>query len=124
MAKIKIIQDTFNICERIKQLDKNYYVVFDTLKNNYEIHNSKQLVNTYCINVGKDLDMRAIKKLYKSNIDNLDKIMLEIEKHNESLEKESKRKVSDMVTWRAGEIYDYAMRKGDNITDAYTTNWV
>ena len=124
MAKIKLIRDTFGICERIKKLDKNYYVVYDTIKRVYEIHNSKQIFNTYCINVGSTLDMRAVKKLYTSSISNLDNILKEIDRHNDSLEKESKRKISDMVSWRAGEIYDYAMRKGDNINDAYTTNWV
>ena len=124
MAKIRIMQDAFKICERIKKIDKNYYVVFDTIKKVFEIHNSKQFCNTYCISVGKTLDMRAIKKLQSSSVSNMDKILSEIEKHNESLEKESKRKVSDMVTWRAGEIYNYAMRKGDNFDDAYTTNWV
>lgn len=125
MAKIKIVSDTFDICERIKKIDKYYYVVYDTIKKVYEVHNSRQISNTFCITIGKRLDMRALSKLMLSSISNLDKIISDMTKHNEKLEQENSRKVKDMVTWRAQELYNYAMRNSvDDFGDAYSTSWV
>ncbi|MBR7091552.1 MAG: hypothetical protein IKC79_03800 [Clostridia bacterium] len=124
MAKIGIRKDTFGICDRIEKIDKDYFVVYDTGKKVYEVHHAKQLGNTYCISVGKVLDMRAIIKLKSSNTSNLENIIKEIENHNQRLENDEKRRMKDMVTWRAQELYNYAMRKDDNFADAYSTTWV
>ena len=36
--KIKIESDIFEISKRVKDIDENYYIVFDTKKNKYELH--------------------------------------------------------------------------------------
>ena len=46
--KIKLIYDVYNISKRIKEIDKDYYIVYDTSKNKFEVHNSSQIGGSYC----------------------------------------------------------------------------
>lgn len=126
MALIKIKTDAFNICERIKKIDKNYFVVYNTTKNQYEIHNTMQKSNTFCVVCDKGLNCQVIDKLRKTKIENMQKVISEIEKNNEYLEKEQKRKLMDNATWKAREMFNYAKGKIDNcdFKNSYSTKWV
>ena len=125
MAKIKISCDAFDICNRIKSLDSGYFVIFDTVKKRFEIHNKNQYVNTFCITVEGELDCRVINKLRKTSRENAMRLLEEIEKSNVVIETEKARKLKDETTWKAGEMFAYANSKNDtNFEDAYKTNWV
>ena len=125
MAKIKILYDTFDICNSIRQIDRDYYVVYDTRRKCFEIHNSQQKPNTFCITCEGALDARVIQKLQKTNSNNIKRLIQDIERHNDYIKRQSDRQLSDRVRWQAGEMFDYAMRKQDaNFDDAYKTCWV
>ncbi len=112
--KIKINSDPFNINKRIKQLNKNYYVVYNLQTKKYEIHNSAHK-NSYCITVPyNQLDYRTIKVLKES--ENPTKIFEEIEKHNNVLDRSS---------YQLKEIYDYSNSHIKNFDgNAYKNIWV
>ncbi len=124
MALIKIKNDAFNIAERIKALNPNYFVVFNTKNNKFEVHNTKQ-TNTFCITCDNGLNYTVIQKLRKTNIENIKKLMQEIEENNLKLENEQKRVIKDEVSYKAKEMFDYANHKsGDcNFDDSYKTRW-
>ncbi len=121
---VKIKNDTFNINERIKDIDKAYYIVYDTQKHRYEVHNSKQHMSTFCIVCDSGLNATVIDKLRKTKIENLQKILAEIETSNENYEKEVKRVEQDKVEYKAREMFRYAMHNEDcSFDDSYTTRW-
>ena len=126
MALINIRNDAFNICERIKHLDPCYYVVFNTKNKKYEIHNSKQHSNTFCITCDNGLNFSVINKLRKTKIENIDKIIKEIDEFNAKNEVETQARTMDTVSVKAREMYDYAKTKVEdcNFSDSYTTKWV
>lgn len=121
---IKIFEDVHNITIRLKEIDKNYFVVWNTNKNCYEVHNKKQKP-TYCLSVPyPSLDKRTIDLTLKTRRENFDKILAEIDLDNENLEKENSRKIKDIVEWKSKEMFDYANKKGDtDFKDAYVTKW-
>ena len=59
--KIKVMGDLFSISSRIREVDRNYIIVFDTKKRRYEVHNTMQKDNTMCFVIGKRLDYYAMK---------------------------------------------------------------
>lgn len=126
MALVKIKSDAFNICERIKKIDKNYFVVYNTFRNCYEIHNKSQKSSTFCITCDDGLNYNVIKKLRKTRIENIQKILSEIDANNLSLEKEQKRKILDNSSWKAREMFEYAAKREENcdFSDSYSTKWV
>ena len=121
--KIKINSDPFNIAKRIKSINKNYYVVFDTFKQTYEIHNSS-FANSYCITIPyKNLDCRAIELIKKS--ENVTETLLEIEKHNKKLENQNKNNMLDKVSYQLKQIYDYSNSHVKNFDgNAFKNIWI
>ena len=106
--KIKINNDVFEITKRIKDIDDGYYVVFDTRKNHYELHNKNQPY-TYCLTYPYDnLDSRMIDMILYTNIDNIDNIVNEIDKNNANIENSVNNSIKNKTEYMVREIYDFA----------------
>ena len=59
--KIKLSSDVYNISNRVKNIDKDYYVLFNTSNAKFEIHNKSQIGSTYCLTLPfNELDERAL----------------------------------------------------------------
>ncbi len=125
MALINIKNDVFDICDRIREIDSGYFIVYNTSAHRYEIHNKNQFGNTFCITVEQGLDSRVISKLRKSRIENIDKIIHEIDENNAKLEAESRRKVHDETSFKLKEMVDYAKKRESDcdFADSYQTTW-
>lgn len=96
--KIKITSDVFNISQRIKEIDKNYYIIINTNKDCFEIHNSQQINSTYCLTIPfKELDERVLEYVRKTQCENIDDIIEEIEKTNNKLESAKKTSAFSVV---------------------------
>ena len=81
--KIKILSDVFNISKRIKNIDRDYFVLYDTSKQKFEIHNSNQIGSSYCLTIPYDeLDERTLKCVLKTQSANIEEILNEIENDN------------------------------------------
>ena len=85
---INIFTDPFFICQRLKEIDRSYFVMFDLEKKNYQLHSSEQKGNSYCLTFPFDcLDARAVEHAKKTRVENEDKIIEEIDRENKRLEK-------------------------------------
>lgn len=91
--KIKLSSDVYNISNRVKNIDKDYFVLYNTSNAKFEIHNSAQIDYTYCLTLPfKELDERTLNYIYQTKSENIEKILNEIENDNnikESAEKTS-----------------------------------
>lgn len=123
MSKIRIYSDTFDISRRLCEIDPAYFVVYNTDCNRFEIHNSQQNLDTFCLTVDGELDSRVISKVFKTRKQNIDKLLDEIACQNEALQKEQRRVLDDEMHAKLGETFDY-LKNHDNINDAYTTRFV
>lgn len=89
--KIKLTRDVYNIANRLKKIDKYYYVVYDTISNKFEVHNSSQIGGSYCLTLPyKVLDERTLEFVYKTQVKNIDRILNEIENENKIRESVAK----------------------------------
>ena len=104
--KIKIFNDVYEISKRIKYIDKDYYVVYDTSKQKFEIHNSNQIGNSYCLTVPyKELDERTLKLVRSSQSANIEEILKNLENDNRLRESANKTSAfSNIVDNFNGEI--------------------
>ena len=81
--KIRICEDVYDISKRIKYIDDGYYVVYNTSKQVFEIHNSKQIGSTFCLTLPfNELDERCLKHVLKTQSSNIDEIIKKIENDN------------------------------------------
>lgn len=89
--KIKVLFDVYNISKRIKNIEKGYYVVYDTLKQKFEVHSSSQMGSSYCLTLPYDkLDERTLKYVRSTMSTNIDEILNKIENDNQILESANK----------------------------------
>lgn len=99
MKKI-ILSDVFDIAKRLKEIDRNYFVVFNTAKQKYEVHNSRQLGDSYCLTVPFDcFDARTIVLVQQSRIKNISEIVEKMDFDNKVLQKlNNKTALDDMMS--------------------------
>ncbi len=121
---IKITNDVHDISNRLKEIDGSYFVVFNTTKNCFEVHSTKQK-QTFCVRVPyKCLDKRTIDLILKTRRENFDKIVAEIDKQNAMLDTQNKKEIQNLVEFKEKEMFDYAKKHdATNFNDAYTTKW-
>lgn len=81
--KIIVLFDVFNISNRVKDIDRDYYIVYNTSNQKFEIHHSNQIGGSYCLTLPFDkLDERALKHVRSSQSNNIEQILEQIEVDN------------------------------------------
>jgi hypothetical protein len=59
---IEIKNDLFNISNRIKRVDENYFICFNKVLKQFEVHHKKQPDTTFCFVAGKTLNVSVLNK--------------------------------------------------------------
>lgn len=122
--KKKIKNDVYNISSRIKKIDPDYYIVFDTKQKRFEVHHSKQKFGSLCLVVPYScLDNRTLQLVYKSQIKWFKENIRQIEKDNERLEKMSQSRTMDMAKSELNEIIKYESNTTSNDHRYFQTKW-
>lgn len=85
--KKEIKSDVFDIVKRLKQIDDGYFVLFDTEKQKFELHNLFQPNTTYCLTLPFEfLDERTIHLTLKTLRKNQNDLFEEMERQNQKFE--------------------------------------
>ncbi|MBE5757471.1 MAG: hypothetical protein E7345_00885 [Clostridiales bacterium] len=122
---IKIDEDLFDICKRIKEIDDGYFVVYNTNKLRYELHYKNQ-ENTYCLTCPyENLDVRFVDLVLFSSINNIDKIIDDIDNNNVDIECNYNKSYKDYAKYHLKEIYKFASNSSKNFSNktAFKSNW-
>ena len=85
----KVRHDLFNIAVRLKSVDKRYELFFNRKKNRYEIYanGAMQIALPF-----ERLDARTLEYARKTRLENLNKLIAEIEAENARLEIENAKR--------------------------------
>ena len=111
--KIEIKTHVFDIPARLREIDHNYFVVFNTDNQKFEVHSRAQKGNTLCVTLPYDsLDARCIDLVLKTRIENLDKILAEIDEKNRKLEEAQLKNSLSIAKDKAFDMANYAIKKG------------
>ena len=82
----EILNDVFFISDRIKEIDENYKIYFNSEKNKFEIHNIGQIGDSYCLTVPfQYLDFRTVDLVKKTLSINGEKLLEEIDLNNKKI---------------------------------------
>ncbi|MCL2752179.1 MAG: hypothetical protein FWE62_05430 [Firmicutes bacterium] len=92
--KYRIDNDLFNISGALRGVDDGYFIQYDKYSGHFEVHNSRQGKETYCLMLPyKTLDRRAVSYVLRSRAERSDAYLAEIERENQRLEAERAYKV-------------------------------
>lgn len=93
-----IQSDTFFIGERLKEIDESYFLVFNFDKQKFEVHSCCETGSTYCLTVPYDvLDERTVALVRKTRASNIDRLIEEMDKENEKIEKKREKEAIDCL---------------------------
>ena len=109
----KIIKNgLFNINKRLKNIDKSYYLVYNTISKMFEVHSNKQK-NSYCFSFST-CDFRLIEYAKKSSVKNFSAVMEEISLNNEQIELNSKKENYDKIKQNALNLMNFISNSTKN----------
>lgn len=104
--KILVKTDVFDICKRIKNFNSTYCVVYDLTTKKYSIYSTKlgssvelisgRILSYICSLPYNELDERALKYLHDTKVENIEEIISNIEKENQTLEQINNKKVAEI----------------------------
>ena len=90
----EIYSDCQDIIKRLKEIDKDYFVVYNLNRKTFELHNRAQEEGTFCLNLPFDtLDERTIDLTLRTQSFKRDELIKELDAENERLEKTRKRNI-------------------------------
>ncbi len=105
--KVEINNDVFDIARRLKEIDDGYFVLYDKKLMRFEVHNRRQRPDTLCLVLPYDtLDCRAIERVLRTRLDNIEKELKTMDEFNEKV---SKKHLADNVEKHiaiGGELFD------------------
>ena len=96
--QILLDADPFFIGMRIKEVDSNYFIIYNTCKNKFELHNSAQYGSTFALSIPYEcLDERTIFLARKTRKENINKIISDIDRQNEMRDKKLAKSVFEQI---------------------------
>lgn len=97
MKGIVIKNDLFNIANRLKQINKKYFIVYNKQTKKFEVHFKRNFHTLELVLPFERLDIRTINYVLKTKIENKKALLEEIENHNKKLEEQNNRKIKNDV---------------------------
>ena len=119
--KKHITHDLYDIASRIKAVDRDYEIYFDSQKSTFVLYCGGK----FCLVLGASLNKCALDKAYSSHVRNAYRITREIEKDNQRLEEKEQFDLLSKSRMTLHSYIEYADGKGDTSFDgAGTTKWL
>ena len=108
--------DIFNICHRIKIIDKDYELFFNKKTKEFEVHNSNQRGSSlvFCTKV---LDARLITKLKETRREHAKEFFKKLDEENQKQELKARQTIISNASDYIGEIAKYSFIKNRDLTD-------
>jgi hypothetical protein len=106
---VEIQNDIYFINSRLKEIDENYQIYFNTKRKMFEVHNKGQIGDSYCLTVPYSLlDCRTIEYVRKTRIENRKKLIEEMDRNNENLEKLQQKRILEDAKDQLYEFIKYS----------------
>lgn len=86
----EVTGDLFGVADRLKEIDKDYFIFFSYRRHRFEVHNRAQKGSTLCLVLPFDrLDERTVRLVRKTRVENAARLLEETERENEKTRKKS-----------------------------------
>ena len=102
MKKYLIVEhDPLFICQRLKEIDESYFVLYNLQSCQFEVHSNSQEGNSFCFAVRFDgLDARTLEKARETRKENIDALIAKMDEENDRL---YKKQIED-AAWAMAEV--------------------
>ena len=120
--KIKINENVFDITSRLKQINPNFFIMYNLNTKKFELHDNNYGVLSYILSFPFDvLDGRAIdyvKKNFNKEID-----YDEVDKYNKKINDKKIEKLKSENDYKLTKYFDYANKKSNIASGCFDNIW-
>ena len=85
MERIEITCDVCDIAQRIKEVDENYFIVFNVLTGRFELHDRSNRDSFACELPYSELDARSVHHARMTRIERIEGLLRELDEHNKRI---------------------------------------
>lgn len=115
--RIPVLNNIYDIPIRLKEVNRDFFVMFNTRMQKFEIHCASQPYDTLaCVLPFDELDARALAYVREFSRERTEKIGEEIERYNEELDRMEKEALIDKANYKCREAFNYL--KNNSHTDS------
>ena len=122
---------THRIPERLREIDKGYFIVFNHKNNSFEIHHEDGLPRNDSMQLWipfKELDQRTIDRVLETRVENAKALYAAMERQNAKIEADKEKESEEVTREICKDIFQYCHNNHpskDDIDDkAYTTRFM
>jgi light-regulated signal transduction histidine kinase (bacteriophytochrome) len=109
---IKITNDVFDIAKRIKELDAGYEIFYMTTKNRFEVYKEGERMSVLPFD---KLDARTVEYLRETRIENQQRLLEKIDRHNEMLRQNAERQEAEISAYKIKNMVNYLNKNTDYV---------
>ena len=115
--RLPVLSNVYDIPVRLKEVNRDFFVMFNTRKQVFEIHCASQPYDTYACTLPFDeLDARALRYVREFSRERTQNLAKEIEEYNAKLDAKEKAAMLDKASYKCREAFNYL--KNNSKTDA------
>lgn len=116
-GRLPVLNNVYDIPARLKEVSRDFFVMFNTGTQKFEIHSAGQLGDTLaCVLPFEELDARAVRYVREYSRERTAQIAREIEEYNERLDAREKAALIDKASYKTREAFNYL--KNNTKTDS------
>lgn len=112
---IKITNDVFDICKRIKEIDEGYEIFYCTEKQRFEVHKGGELQSVLPFD---KLDARTVLYLRKTRVENCLRLIEEIDNKNLEITSAIENEFKDKRNYKVKNLIGY-LEKNKSYVPSY-----
>ena len=115
---MEIKNDVFGIGKRLREIDADYFVVYNGGLRRYEVHHRRQRDTLALVVPYASLDARTVALALKTRRENIDRLIKEMDAANQKLEETADKKILDTARGKLeDEIIKAELCHGDGGSD-------
>lgn len=115
--RIPVLRSVYDIPVRLKEVNRDFFVMFNTRIQKYEIHCASQPFDTLaCVLPFDQLDARTLTYVREFSRERTEHLAEEIERYNEELDRKEQASLIDKASYKCREAFNYL--KNNTHTDS------
>lgn len=106
--RLPVLSNVYDIPVRLKEVNRDFFVMFNTRQQKFEIHCASQPFDTYACTLPYDeLDARALQYVREFSRERTEHLAEEIDLYNEELDRKEKAALIDKANYKCREALNY-----------------
>lgn len=108
MEYLAVTTDVYDITKRIREIDPDYFILWNRIKDRYEVHSKRDPSFTFCLVIPyPELDQRTLDLVWDTRAEKARELIAKLNTENEYKDRKQEEYARDYIKWVGGEVFSY-----------------